>query len=65
MAAPKSAGHRGYIRYAENLIPATSARDDRAVNRKMAAEWLRLADAIAHPLKPDAIKAALKSRRER
>jgi hypothetical protein len=29
-----------------------SHRDDRAILREMTAEWLRLADAIVHPLKP-------------
>jgi hypothetical protein len=64
MAVPKSVRRRDYIRYAEHclsLVPAISARDDRAINREMAAEWLRLADATAHPLKPDAMKAALSS----
>jgi hypothetical protein len=61
MAAPKSDRHRDYIRYAEhclNLVPTIGAQDDRAINREMAAEWIRLVDAIAHPLKPNAMKAA-------
>jgi hypothetical protein len=46
--------HNDYIRYAEHclkLIPAIEAQEDRAINREMAAEWLRLANASAPPLK--------------
>ena len=55
MAAPKNDKHKDYARYAAhclNLVPAIKNQDDRAINREMAAEWLKLADAIAHPLKP-------------
>ncbi len=55
MAIPKNNKHKDYVRYAEHcldLVPVTTDQDDRAINREMAAEWLRLADAIAHPLKP-------------
>jgi hypothetical protein len=54
MAAPKNS-HKDYVRYAEhclNLVPTIGAQEDRAINREMAAEWIRLADAIVHPLKP-------------
>ena len=34
------------------LVPTIGAQEDRTINREMAAEWLRLADVIAHPLKP-------------
>jgi hypothetical protein len=64
MAAPKSNRRRDYIRYAEhclNLVPTIDAQDDRAINREMAAEWLRLVDDIALPLKPNARKAVLSS----
>jgi hypothetical protein len=33
------------------MVPVTKDQDARALNREMAAEWLKLADAIAHPLK--------------
>jgi hypothetical protein len=55
MAAPKNNSHKDYVRYAEhclNLVPTIDAQEDRAINREMAAEWIRLADAIVHPLKP-------------
>ena len=68
MAAPKSVRHRDYIRYAEhclNLVPAISARDGRALNREMAAEWLRLADATRAPARNEGRAFVLKSRRER
>jgi hypothetical protein len=34
------------------MVPSTTDQDARAINREMAAEWLKLADAIVHPLKP-------------
>ena len=55
MAEPKNDKFKDYARYAAhclNVVPAIKDQDDRAINREMAAEWLRLADAIAHPLKP-------------
>jgi hypothetical protein len=51
----KNNKHKDYVRYAEhclNLVSSTKGQDDRGINREMAAEWLRLADAIAHPPKP-------------
>jgi hypothetical protein len=56
MAAPKNGKqkHKDYVRYAMhclNLVPAIKDRDDRAINREMAAEWLRLAEAVLYPLK--------------
>jgi hypothetical protein len=50
MTAAKSNRRRDYIRCAEhclNLVPTIGVQDDRAINREMAAEWLRLVDAIA------------------
>jgi hypothetical protein len=47
--------HKEYARYAAhclNMVPATKDQEARALNREMAAEWLKLADAILHPLKP-------------
>lgn len=55
MAIPKNSTHEDYVRYATHcldLVPVTTDQEARAINREMAAEWLRLADAIAHPLKP-------------
>lgn len=55
MATPKNDKHKDYTRYAAhclNVVPAINDQDDRAINRKMAAEWLRLADTVIHPLKP-------------
>jgi hypothetical protein len=55
MAIPKSDKHKDYARYAAhclNMVPTTKDQDARALNREMAAEWLKLADAIPHPLKP-------------
>lgn len=55
VAKPKDDRHKTYARYAVRCLEMTGAkahRDDREVLREMTAEWLRLADAIAHPLKP-------------
>ena len=55
MAIPKNDQHKQYTRYASHcldLVTAIKSQDDRAINHEMAAEWLRLADTIAHPLKP-------------
>jgi hypothetical protein len=54
MAIPKNDTHKDYVRYAEHclsMVPATRNQDLRAINREMAAEWLKLADAVLHPLK--------------
>lgn len=54
MATRKNSKHRDYARYATHCLSAVLVikdQDDRAINREMAAEWLRLADAILHPLK--------------
>jgi hypothetical protein len=34
-----------------NMVAATKDQKARAFNREMAAEWLRRADAVRHPLK--------------
>ena len=55
MAIPKSDQYKDYVRYAEHCLNLTASikdQDERAINREMAAEWLKLADAIAHPIKP-------------
>jgi hypothetical protein len=46
--------HKQYVRYAEHclkMVPRAADQAYRAVQREMAAEWLKLADAILHPLK--------------
>jgi hypothetical protein len=55
MATRTKNKHKDYVRYAAHcldIMPTTKGRDDRGINREMAAEWLRLADALVHPLKP-------------
>ena len=55
MAVPKNDKHKEYARYAEHclkLVPAIPDQEYRSVQREMAAEWLKLADAIIQPLKP-------------
>jgi hypothetical protein len=55
MAIPKNDTHKDYVRYAEHclkMLPAVTDQEFRAVQREMAAEWLKLADTIIHPLKP-------------
>jgi hypothetical protein len=54
MAIPKNDKHKSYARYAEHclsVVTSTRDQDARAINREMAAEWLKLADALLHPLK--------------
>jgi len=55
MVTPKNNKHKDYARFAVRCLEMTGAKerqDDRAILREMTAEWLRLADTIAHPLKP-------------
>jgi len=54
MAAPKNDKYKDYARYAAHcldIVPVTRDQDTRAINREMAAEWLRLAEAALHPLR--------------
>lgn len=54
MPALKSNKHKEYARYAAyclNMLAATKDQAARAVNREMAAEWLRLAEMALHPKK--------------
>jgi hypothetical protein len=54
MALSKKEKHRQYARYAAHCLSVVSdinEQDDRAINREMAAEWLKLADAALFPLK--------------
>lgn len=54
MAIPTNNKHKEYARYAEHclkMVPPATDQEYRAVQREMAAEWLKLADAILRPLK--------------
>jgi hypothetical protein len=51
----KNTKHKDSARYAAHCLDVTGAVTDqeaRAIQHEMAAEWLKLADAILHPLKP-------------
>jgi hypothetical protein len=55
MAVPKINKHKEYARYAAHclgLAPPLTAQEDRAINREMALEWVRLADEIIAQSKP-------------
>jgi hypothetical protein len=55
MAKPQNDTHKDYVRYAAHCLEMTGATKDqeaRSINREMAAEWLKLADAIIHREKP-------------
>ena len=54
MTVLKNDTYKDYTRYAEhclNMVAAITDQEGRRVQREMAAEWLRLADAIRPPLK--------------
>ena len=54
MAIPKNGKYKEYARYAAhclNLVASTKDQESRCINREMAAEWLKLADGVLHPLK--------------
>jgi hypothetical protein len=54
MAVPKNDKHKEYARYAThclNMAASMKDHESRGINREMAAEWLKLADAVLHPLK--------------
>jgi hypothetical protein len=53
VAAPKNGKHKEYTRYAAHcleMVPTVTDQEYRAIQREMAAEWLKLADAVIHPL---------------
>jgi len=61
MSIPKNNRYEDYFRYAKHcldLVTQLKSQDDRIINREMAAEWLRLADAIALRLKPERVGRA-------
>jgi hypothetical protein len=52
MTVPKNDKFKDYARYAVhclNMMTVTTDQESRSIRRDMAAEWLRLADAIRHP----------------
>jgi hypothetical protein len=55
MANPKNEKRKQYAHYAAHClyrVTAAADPDARAIQREMAAEWLKLADAILHPMVP-------------
>ena len=63
MAISKNEKHKEYAQYAAhclNMVAATKDQAARALNREMAAEWLRLADAVRHPLKRQQSQSQIK-----
>ncbi len=55
MASPKNSKHKEYAHYAVHclkMVPVAPSQEYRALQREMAAEWIKLADAILQPLKP-------------
>jgi hypothetical protein len=55
MKTPKDGKHKEYARYAAHcleMVPRAPSREYRALQREMAAEWIKLADTILQPLKP-------------
>jgi hypothetical protein len=54
MSVPKNDKYKDYARYAEyclNIVAAKTDRESRSIQREMAAEWLRLADAVRRPVR--------------
>jgi hypothetical protein len=53
MANPKNEKRKQYAHYAAHcmyLVTAATDPDARAIQREMAAEWLKLAEAVLHPM---------------
>jgi len=51
MAAPEDDKHKKYAHYAAHclyLVTTASDPDSRAIQREMAAEWIKLAEATRH-----------------
>jgi hypothetical protein len=52
MAVPKNDKHKEYARYAAHcldMVAETRDQGSRAIQREMAAEWMKLADAVRRP----------------
>jgi hypothetical protein len=57
MPVPKNDKHKEYVGYAAHcleMVPVTPDQEFSAIQRKMATEWLRLADAVRYPTKTPA-----------
>jgi hypothetical protein len=55
VAIPKNNRHKEYVRYAAHcleIVPRVPDQEYRSIQREMAAEWLKLADTVIHPLGP-------------
>jgi hypothetical protein len=54
MTVPKNDKHKDYARYAAHCLDVSPGinQDDEAIYREMAAEWIKLAEAVLNPLKP-------------
>ncbi len=56
MAIQAEEKHKDYAHYAAHclyLMNAATDPDSRSIQREMATEWLKLADAIQHPLESE------------
>jgi hypothetical protein len=54
MARPKNEKRKVYAHYAAHclhMVTVAEDQDSRTIQREMAAEWLKLADDLQHPLK--------------
>jgi len=54
MAVPTNPKFKDYARYAMHcleMVPISEDQDIHALNREMAIEWIRLAEAALHPVK--------------
>jgi hypothetical protein len=52
---PKNDKHKEYSHYAEHclqMVPRIPDQEYRAIQREMAAEWIKLAEAVLRPLIP-------------
>lgn len=55
MATSKNDKHKEYSHYAEHclqMVPVAPNQEYRAIQREMAAEWIKLADTLLQPSKP-------------
>lgn len=61
MAIPKNDKHKQYVRYelhCLDILPTISDQEFRAIQREMAAEWLKLADAVRRRPRPPQMQMA-------
>ena len=55
MKTLKSGKHKEYASYARHcleMVPRAPSQEYRAIQRQMAAEWIKLADAMLHAPRP-------------